>query len=71
MLTIKDHRPGWWPRLNLRRCPYLLQNGAMGAYGPNTCRGGCVDEPVCVTAGPQYSCRGRKVTTRRPIKEKP
>ena len=32
-------------------CPYLLQNGAEGAYGPNTCNRGCRDEPGCVTFG--------------------
>ena len=32
-------------------CPYLLQNGAEGAYGPNTCNRGCRDEPECVTFG--------------------
>ena len=32
-------------------CPYLLQDGSEGAYGPNTCTGGCSDEPECVTYG--------------------
>ncbi len=30
-------------------CPYLLQDGSEGAYGPNTCTEGCSDEPECVT----------------------
>ncbi len=30
-------------------CPYLLKNGAEGAYGPNTCMSGCSDEPICMT----------------------
>lgn len=33
-------------------CPYLLKNGEAGAYGPNTCHGGCREEPECVTGGP-------------------
>ena len=34
-------------------CPYLLQNGAEGKYGPNTCIGGCWEEPSCVTMEPE------------------
>lgn len=30
-------------------CPYRLQDGSMGEYGPNTCSMGCREEPVCVT----------------------
>ena len=30
-------------------CPYLLQDGREGAYGPNTCNQGCSDEPECMT----------------------
>lgn len=37
-------------------CPYALRRKGgpplQGAYGPNTCGGGCVDEPVCHTGGP-------------------
>lgn len=33
-------------------CPYALQNGEEGNYGPNTCHGGCIDEPECHTCGP-------------------
>ena len=34
-------------------CPYLLQNGEEGTYGPNTCGGfGCTTEPECSTCGP-------------------
>jgi hypothetical protein len=33
-------------------CPYRLQDGGEGRYGPNTCIGGCVTEPECVTGGP-------------------
>lgn len=33
-------------------CPYRLKNGEPGAYGPNTCHGGCREEPECVTGGP-------------------
>ena len=32
-------------------CPYLLQDGSEGVYGPNTCMGGCYDEPECGTHG--------------------
>lgn len=32
-------------------CPYLLRDGSEGAYGPNTCIGGCREEPECVTGG--------------------
>jgi hypothetical protein len=37
-------------------CPYLLQNGAEGAYGPNTCNRGCRDEPECITFGYPRLC---------------
>lgn len=30
-------------------CPYLLQDGSEGHYGPNTCNQGCHDEPECMT----------------------
>ena len=30
-------------------CPYLLQDGSDGSYGPNTCNQGCRDEPECMT----------------------
>ncbi len=30
-------------------CPYLLQDGSEGTYGPNTCNQGCRDEPECMT----------------------
>jgi hypothetical protein len=37
-----------------KECPfYVSQNGGPkdlpGAYGPGTCMGGCIDEPVCMT----------------------
>lgn len=38
---------------DLGMCPYLLQDGSEGAYGPNTCMGGCVDEPACDTGCPE------------------
>ena len=37
-------------------CPYLLQNGAEGAYGPDTCNRGCLDEPECITFGYPRLC---------------
>ena len=35
------------------RCPYRLQDGGEGRYGPNTCIGGCWEEPMCVTSEPE------------------
>jgi hypothetical protein len=32
-------------------CPYLFRVPAEGAHGPQTCPGGCIDEP-CTTSGP-------------------
>lgn len=34
------------------QCPYILQNGEEGEYGPNTCDRGCNQEPICQTCGP-------------------
>ena len=34
-------------------CPYLRQDGSMGRHGPNTCLGGCWEEPRCITTEPE------------------
>lgn len=36
---------------NTPLCPYLFRCPAEGAHGPQTCPGGCRDEP-CTTGGP-------------------
>lgn len=41
-------------------CPYRLQDGTEGAYGPNTCGYGCSQEPACVE-GPWPLERARDV----------